>query len=188
DFGLLKQALSAGAGAMLSKPYRMKDLAELVSLAALLEKSLRLESEETTREAEPVRLWCPSGPTIDSFAVAALSRFAKSRAAEPIVVERTLPLIAIELMENAATHGSAGLSSARYQVMLDDAGDDLELTVTNQGVPFNWQKVLARAKTSMQKSRASGLQLIVALARELTYRDGGREARALIAKREGVNS
>ena len=187
DFSLLKQALSAGAGSMLSKPYRLKDLADLVGLAVLLEESLRLESDGATPAVERVRLTCESDQAIDSGAVAALGRFAKTCAAEPMVIERTLPLIAIELMKNAATHGSAGLSSAHYQVALDDVGDNLELTVANQGAPFNWQKVLARAQTGMQKSRASGLQLVMALAREFTYRDGGREARAMIAKREGVN-
>lgn len=189
DFSLLKQALAAGAGSMLSKPYRLKDLAELVDLAVLLEQSLRLESAESPASSSPrISMTCRADGGIDASVVAALSNFARACATETMVVERTLPLVAIELMKNAATHGSAGESPAEYQVALNDAGDDLELTVANHGAPFDWQKVLARAQTGMQKSRASGLQLVMALARELTYRDRGREARAIIAKREGETS
>lgn len=189
DFSLLKQALAAGAGSMLSKPYRLKDLADLVGLAALLDEALRLETVESQESSSPrVSMICHSDGAVDTTVVAALSRFAKTCAAETMVVERTLPLIAIELMKNAATHGSAGVPSPEYQVALDDAGDDLGLSVINHGAPFDWKKVLARAQTGIQKSRASGLQLVMALARELTYRNAGREARAIIAKREGVRS
>lgn len=186
DFSLLRQALAAGAGSMLSKPYRLKDLADLVGLAALLDEALRCESGDVIHPVERVRLLCPATSSVNPSAVAELARFAKQCGAEAAVVERTLPLVAIELMKNAATHGSAGVPSAEYRVELDDAAGGLELTVVNQGPPFDWQKVLARAQTGMQKSRASGLQLVMALARDLTYRVGGREAHAIIAKQEGA--
>ena len=48
---------------------------------------------------------------------------------------------------------------------------------------FAWEKAVARARAGMNKSRASGLQLVLALTTELRYEDDGRVACARMSKR-----
>ncbi|MBU0509640.1 response regulator [bacterium] len=182
DFGLLKKALAAGAGSMLSKPYRLADLADLIELAVLLNQALKLESELPDHDSQRVSLICPADKAVDPAVVATLARFAKTHGADAVVGDRILPLIAVELMRNAATHGSADVPEATYRVELNDADDELNLTVGTSGPEFDWQKALARAQSGMQKGKAGGLQLVLALARRFGYGDGGRVAQVVVGK------
>ncbi|MFZ5434379.1 MAG: response regulator [Calditrichota bacterium] len=182
DFHLLKQALRAGASSMLSKPYRITDLMELIDLAMLLEQSVQAESEPPVDMPEILSLICPSGPSIKAEDLAQLVQFARIHGTDPLIAGHNLPLIAVSLMKNAGIHGST-TDDSTYSVEMTDIGEKLRLTVVNSGPKFDWRKQLSRAQSIMEKSRASGLQIVLALADRFEYEDDGRIAKVCLRKR-----
>jgi len=181
DFGLLKQAVAAGASSMLCKPYRMLDLTGLLETAELLDAAIAIEKSGQLPDDTASALECPAHQPIQSRDLARLIAFAHAAGCDPDVTWRRLPVVACELMRNAATHGSAG-SRAPYRVEMMDCDASLELRVSTSGPPFAWEKTLARARTGVDKSRASGLQLVLALTEELHYENEGRLAIARLSK------
>jgi CheY-like chemotaxis protein len=180
DFSLLKQALATGAFSMLSKPYRLADIAGLIESARLLDCALRAEAEPETFGSE-LTIPCAANPLVPPAAIARLVAFARDRGADSDVAGRRLPLIASELMKNAATHGASSCEPA-YVVGLNDSGADFILKIADYGPGFDWQRALARARTGFDSARATGLQLALALGQGLEYHDSGRTAIIWIPK------
>jgi FixJ family two-component response regulator len=186
DFALLRQALDAGAFSMLSKPYRLADIAGLVESALQLDAALRAETAPETY-GDTLALECPNSLTLPPDPVARLVAFARDRGADLDVASRRLPLVAAELMKNAAVHGAAGQEGV-YAVQVVDDGTHFQLTVTDNGPGFDWQRALARARTGLDTARATGLQVVLALGAELQYKNGGRIAQARIQKHHGAKT
>jgi CheY-like chemotaxis protein len=182
DFGLLRRAVAAGACSMLCKPYRMADLAGLIETANLLDAALEIERAGGIPQGPAVRFECLPHQPVQSGDLARLIALADTVGCDPDVAWRRLPVVACELMRNAATHGSAGVETP-FSVELSDGGRDLGLRVSTSGPAFAWEKILARARAGMDKSRASGLQLVLALSDELHYENDGRIAHARMVKR-----
>lgn len=183
DFGLLKQALEAGAVSMLCKPYRMSDLAGLLEMTVLLEAALALEKGSIAPAGGSLRLECPAHEPVRSDDLARIISFARVVGCDDDVAVRRLPVLACELMRNAATHGSAGVDG-NFSVEISDRERHLELRVCTSGPAFPWERAIARARAGMAKSRASGLQIVLALSDELRYEDDGRVACARVRKRQ----
>jgi len=183
DFSLLKQALRAGAHSMLSKPYRLTDLSELIDLALLLETACQAESGTADLKLERISLSCPSAQGVRSEDLALLMTFARQHDMAPNAVSHDLPIVAAALMNNAATHGSSTEAGAEYCTNLENSDDALMLEVCSSGPEFDWRKTLARCQTGMEKGRASGLQLVLALSDDFSFAEGGRIAKARILKR-----
>lgn len=182
DFGLLTQALAAGATSMLCKPYRVTDLVGLIETATLLEAALQAEASSVMPERDELILSCPAKNAVQSSDLAQLVHFARAAGCDDDITSRRLPMIACELMRNAATHGSSG-TDADFTVTLRHHEQELELRVQSSGPAFAWEKAMARARAGMGKSRASGLQLVIALSDDLSYENNGRLAYAHIGKR-----
>jgi CheY-like chemotaxis protein len=181
DFGLLRRAVEAGACSMLCKPYRVSDLAGLLETAALLEAAVSLEKAGDPPLGNQLRLECPAQEPVRSDDLARLIAFAHASGCDEDVALRRLPLVACELMRNAATHGAG--ENGTFSVEIHNRWRDLELRVHNSGPAFAWERAVARARVGMNKSRASGLQLVLAFADELHYEDDGRVACARLSKR-----
>jgi CheY-like chemotaxis protein len=182
DVQLLKTAVEAGASSMLCKPYRMMDLAELISLAELLEQACSGEAVPSTQVAGSIlRLQVSPGSSDLSTAVSQIVSFARGCGGDADVYGRRLPLVAYELIKNASVHGVSAAGAA-VAVELRDREFDFELWVIDSGPGFDWKKTLARAKNGMEKSRASGLQLVMTLAQHVDFADGGRAACAILNK------
>jgi CheY-like chemotaxis protein len=182
DFGLLKQAVEAGAFSMLCKPYRVSDLAGLLETAGLLEAAMAMEKEGNLPGGDRLLLKCPAHEPVRSHDLACLIAFARAAGCDNDVAIRRLPVVACELMRNAATHGCVG-GEGTFSAEVFNRWRDLELRVCSSGQTFAWERAIARARAGMNKSRASGLQLVLALATDLRYEDDGRVACARIAKR-----
>jgi CheY-like chemotaxis protein len=179
DFGLLKQAMAAGASSMLCKPYRVADLVGLIETATLLEAALQAEASSIAPQCDELHLSCPAAGGVQSADLAQIVHFARSAGCDDDVAFRRLPVVACELMRNAATHGSSGTNDS-FAVELKNRKPDLDLHVQSSGPAFAWEKAIARARAGMGKSRAAGLQLVVALSDHINYDDDGRLACARI--------
>ena len=140
-----------------------------------------MEKEGNLPGGDRLLLKCPAHEPVCCHDLAGLIAFARAAGCDDDVAIRRLPVVACELMRNAATHG-AGEDGAFSVEILDRVGH-LELHVSNSGPAFAWERAIARARAGMNKSRASGLQLALALATELRYEDDGRIACARMAKR-----
>jgi CheY-like chemotaxis protein len=186
DFTLLRQALEAGAFSMLSKPYRLADIAGLVESALQLDTALRAETAPETF-GESLTLPCPAAATLPPETVARLVAFARDHGADLDVASRRLPLIVVELMKNAATHGKSAADPI-YVVDIIDEGAQFRLTVSDSGPGFDWQRTLARARTGLDTARAAGLQVVLALGAELQFQNAGRTAQVRIDKQLGVKA
>ena len=172
DFGLLKQAMAAGATSMLCKPYRVADLVGLIETASLLEAALQAETTAIEPESCELHLSCRAKDLVQSADLAQLIRFARAHGCDDDMVCRRLPVVACELMRNAAMHGSMGMDD-NFSIDLKNRDVTLDLQIRSPGPGFAWEKALARARSGMGKSRASGLQLAVALSDHLNYEDDG---------------
>jgi CheY-like chemotaxis protein len=182
DFGLLRQAVAAGASSMLCKPYRISDLAGLLETATLLEVAMAAEKASDVRASDNLRLECPAHEPVRSDDLARLMAFARVCGGDEDFALRRLPIVACELMRNAATHGSAGTDST-FRVEVSNHWRNLQMRVRNSGPAFAWERAIARARVGINKSRASGLQLVLALTDELYYENEGRVACARLPKR-----
>lgn len=181
DFGLLKRAVEAGACSMLCKPYRVSDLAGLLETAVLLEAAVAIEKAGDMPVGNNLRLECPAHEAVRSDDLARLIAFARACGCDDDVAMRRLPVAACELMRNAAAHGAG--EDGTFSVEVLNRWRDLELRVCTSGPAFAWERAVARARVGMNKSRASGLQLVLALTDELHYEDDGRVACARMSKR-----
>ncbi len=186
DFALLRQALDAGAFSMLSKPYRLADIAGLVESAQQLDLALHAEAAPETY-GETLMIPCTGLATLPPEPIARLVAFARDRGADLDSAGRRLPLIAAELIKNAATHGAAGENPA-FVIEIADQGTHFLLSVTDNGPGFDWQRTLARSRTGLDSARASGLQVVLAMGVELSYKNSGRTAHARIAKEHPVKT
>jgi CheY-like chemotaxis protein len=187
DFKLLEEALDAGATSMLCKPYRMTDMMALIDMATLLDAALKTESDPRPNGDAAISLHCSPTGRVSTDDLGALINFARAHRTDEAIAARRLPLIAYELMKNAATHGS-GPESTGFSVHLQNTEDYLDLIVSDHGPGFDHSKVLARAHAVMDKSRASGLQIVLAAADRLDFTDSGRIAHARIVKYTGPNA
>lgn len=189
DFALLQSAVAAGANSMLCKPYRMSDLISLMETAKLLDAALRQERATADCAAQPdlsVRL--NDSPADDAVLLSNLIGFARNHAADADIAERRLPVTAVELIKNARAHGACP-----YRLHISDEGGLLMLRVCDGGAGFDWRKALATARACMDKGRASGLQLVAAMADGFAYEQNGREAcvqfrKYAAGRKAGLNS
>lgn len=185
DFGLLQKAAAAGASSMLCKPYRMSDLMGLIETAGMLEEAIAAEScdpASTGLQSSVFEFRAADG--VRSADIAKIISAARSLGCDDDVAHHRLPVVAAELLRNAATHGSTD-DGDLFTAGIKDCDSDIELCVTSTGPDFDWQKAVVRARTGMGKSRASGLQLVLVFSRSLRYEKDGRVARAVLPKRAG---
>jgi FixJ family two-component response regulator/anti-sigma regulatory factor (Ser/Thr protein kinase) len=183
DAKLLRMALDAGAMTMLSKPYAMTDLMGLLEWASLLQKSLESEASQADTMCETLQFTCPCAEGVrvaDLTKIVAVARHANTAS---VVACRNVLIVAGELMKNAATHGALPNRQGNYEVEMSVKEDQLALTVTSPGAPFDWTRALARAGSSLEKNRASGLQIVSTLTDDLHYVKQGRVACAHISMR-----
>jgi CheY-like chemotaxis protein len=184
DFKLLEQALKAGASSMLCKPYRLADVISLIDMAVLLEAALKIELNGDSNLDDDLSLHRSHHGRVNIDDLALVIGYAHHHGAEPGVAARRLPVIAYELMKNAVTHG-AHAAPSEFSLALHDDGSNLDLVVSDSGPGFDDAKVLARAHAVMDKSRASGLQVVLAASDKLWFTDGGRSAHVRLAKTVG---
>lgn len=188
DYALLKQAVAAGAWTVLSKPYQLTDLKEMLSLAELLlaaEAAEKLPASTPDRKPEIVHR---GNESLKPGDLSWLIRAARSSGASADVAHHCLPIVASALAENARVHGARNLPDELWRIALSDKGESLELRVTDSGAGFDWRRSLNLVSTTMNKSRAAGLQLAAAAAGSLSYEDGGREAVAVFNKTSDKSS
>jgi CheY-like chemotaxis protein len=175
DPNLLEQVLNDGAWSLLSKPYSLADLAELIRMAELLSTALRMETELDIGQ-KSLLLTHPGNVPVNSEDIARLVNFAQACGSDLDVAHHCLPVIAYELMKNAQIHGTSRSSKLSYGAELMDAVDSLELKVFDSGSGFDWQKTLVKTRMRTDKARASGLQVVTILADEFSFDARGRTA------------
>jgi CheY-like chemotaxis protein len=182
DFRLLQRAVDAGASSLLSKPYRITDLVALMDLAAQLAAALHAEQTPGNAADASLCLNFSMAETADmGDMIGQLISFARSHGAEDDVATRRLPLIAGALVRNARVHGVAQGADS-FTVEIEDSGTNFRLNVTDNGRGFDSQKAVARARSSMDKPCASGLQLVLALSNELRFENNGCRACVTLGK------
>lgn len=177
DFNVLRHALDAGASSMLCKPYRLGDIVALLETAALLDAAVSLEGDARPPQGNVYSFAKKASEPVEGADLARLAAFARQCGADADTTSRRLPVIAAELMKNSARYGAVN-----YEVELRDEGKSLKLTVRDDGPGFDWAKVIARARYGMDKARAAGLQVVLALVKEIVHDDGGRTVRVTIDK------
>jgi signal transduction histidine kinase len=150
-------------------------------MASVIDAAVAQENSVAPAAGESVFLALKAADGVRGTDLAKLLAFARAAGADADTVGRTLPVIAAELMRNAATYGAT-----RYEVELRDDGTSLALSVADNGPGFDWAKVVARARCGMDKARASGLQVVLAITPELTFENGGRVVRVNVNKRSAT--
>jgi CheY-like chemotaxis protein len=183
DTRLLHTALDAGAFTMLSKPYAMTDLMGLLEWASLLQKSLESEANEPNVAGDVLQFACPCQEGVRVADLTKIVSAARRMGTGSVVACRNVLIVAGELMKNAAVHGALPHREGDYEVELSAQGNQFALTVTSPGAAFDWTRAMARTNSALEKNRASGLQIVSALADDLHYAEQGRVACALIAMR-----
>jgi DNA-binding response OmpR family regulator len=175
DLRMLKDALRAGASSMLCKPYSIADLVGLISWASLLEGAQAIENLPEEPVADELSFRCASSEKITVESLSRINAFVRHQNRQPELSQRIL-VASAELMKNASTHGAAGSEGDFFQISLRKTDDTFELRISNSGPAFDWSKTLARARSGIEKNRASGLQLVATLADQLRYENDGRMA------------
>ncbi len=180
DYRLLKQALSAGAWSIMSKPFSLPELLRVVNAAKLHANIMqRMESVETGRDG--IVMSSADVASVEA-AVSRLAGYAAAAGADEDTVTRRIPIAAAELISNANRHGGGEWVASGH-----GDGDHVYLRVENRGAGFAWQRELSRRRTNWENSKASGLQLVSAIADEFGYENEGRIACATVTKFSGVH-
>ncbi|MBK6766367.1 MAG: response regulator [bacterium] len=170
----MQRSLEYGAWNVLSKPYSLSDLAELIDLSLRLSASLREEAGAGFAE-DHIDLEFTGDHKPSAADLARLIAVAADSGVDPDIAYRRLPLLAAELLDNAHVHGTHGDKGLRYGARLQMAPDALELIVWDDGRGFDGPAKLRQVRFSAPKGKLSGLQLAAALADDLRFTPGKNE-------------
>lgn len=175
DYRLLKQAMTAGAWSIMSKPFALPELLRAVNAAKLHASLVQQLGNDETNGGDFV---VSSENVIDvEAAVCRLAHCAAAAGADRDTVTRRIPIVAAELISNAQRHGGGQWVASSHS-----DGEHLCLRVEDRGEGFAWQRELSRRRTNWDSSKASGLQLILAIADDFYYECDGRFACATVTK------
>ncbi len=175
DYRLLKQAMMAGAWSIMSKPFALPELLRVVNTAKLHASVVqRLGSDETV--GGDLVLSSENSAGMEE-AVSRLAHYAAAAGADQDTVTRRIPIVAAELISNVQRHGGG-----QWVVSGHSDGEHLCLRVEDRGGGFAWQRELSRRRTNWDSSKASGLQLVLAIADDFYYEGDGRFACVTVTK------
>jgi CheY-like chemotaxis protein len=179
DYHLLKRAVEAGAWTLMSKPFALPDLLALIQTADFFTRLMKRQSHQPVSSAE-LRITSGQDVTLE-HTIGTVSDFARSVGADEDTSMRRLPIVVMELLQNTEQHAAGEwVLSCRD----DDGGVDVVVDSTTTG--FDWRRELSRCHTNWTQSRASGLQLISAMADEFHYESEGRTACVVLSKASAV--
>ena len=90
-----------------------------------------------------------------------------------------LKLIFSELLCNAVFHGNKEDRSKRVFVRLETVSDKLKVSIWDEGVGFDYRKVMAQALSgaAIQNEHGRGIVLVRSLTDNLSYNETGNQVR-----------
>lgn len=183
DFALLKRALAAGGWTLLSKPFHLAHLAAILHNAATMISARNLLP--TLRDEPQLKSFTITrrGDTpVNSEDIGRVMQFARQSGADEDTALRRLPIVVYELLTNARTYGATESSEQWYSLQLESDPSEIHVRVSDSGRGFAWKKELSRARTSWEKSKAGGLQIVSALCGEILFGGDNFTASVSLAK------
>jgi CheY-like chemotaxis protein len=176
DYKLLERAVRAGASTMLGKPYGLADLVSVIQTATHLQYSIAMADVAEDSPFDPLKLRSENRLGLDR-SVASVIRYVQNKGADHDTAGRIIPLIAYELITNTQRHGSGN-----WTLTCSPKKAELILQITDDGSSFPWQRELAQKRSNWDRSKATGLQLVTALATDFSYDNDGRTACVTVPK------
>jgi len=168
DPAIMQKSLAGGAWNVLCKPYSLADLSDMIELSLRLSASLR-EEQAAEPENNHLSLEFPGDHVPAPADLARLIAVAAQSSPNPDIAYRRLPLLAVELMDNAVEHGTHGDSALRYGIELQAGKKKTTLTIWNTGSAFDGKAIMQQRKFALPKGKLSGLQLASALADDVAF-------------------
>ncbi|MBI5058355.1 response regulator [candidate division KSB1 bacterium] len=175
DDQTLKLALASGAWSVLSKPYRLSDVFEIIELQRVLAAALPLDAALSDEHRHDNALTVavsetqfPSSPEIArmlAFVGGFTEHRTEIRRVAEIVTELTCALRNLKL-----NHPDMA-SAIELHALPDAAG--FRVTLRCDQARFDWRRELARARNDSQSSRIGGLYLASCLASSVDLDDDG---------------
>jgi CheY-like chemotaxis protein len=170
DEPLIMAAIRAGAWSVLSKPYRLTELFDILDAWTLYDGARTL-AQAIVGEFDHTSSVALNTPSRTATDLAEVLAFASARGASPAAA-RNIAQIVTEIVP-VIDRLRAGLSPA--EIRLDAAPErrGLRVTLSSGAGTINWRRELARARSEMHVSRIDGLYLAACIARETTYTESG---------------
>ncbi|MBU1707394.1 response regulator [bacterium] len=175
---LFKKALDAGAFAVLSKPFTLADITELIDLGNSIRRpapSFQILSpylHQTTKFRVPTAL-------VSTMAIPAYMRdLARALDFPRIVSDRNIPLTVHELIQNSIIHGNQNRENTCISVRAFFSPQVLTIEIEDEGDGFNPRQIGEMQPEYFSKDRGGkGLFLIRWFSDDVCYEKGGRLAR-----------
>ena len=175
---LFKKALNAGAFAVLSKPFTLADITQLIDLGNSIRRpapSLQTLSpylHQTTEFRVPTVL-------ASTLAIPAYMRdLARALDFPRIVSDRNIPLTVHELIQNSVIHGNQNRENTSISVRAFFSPQALTIEIEDEGDGFNPKRIGEMQPEHFSKDgNGKGLFLVRCFADSVSYDKDGRLAR-----------
>ena len=169
------EAIRNGAFDYLPKPFKVRELQEIVGRGLRLARSQRSGPVVLHQVSLNVRLSLPSSLEAIDGVVATLTRSLELTGAAGQASLRDVLIATEELLHNAVTHGNGLDARKKVDILLDAAPTMLRVTVSDEGPGFDSRVYLDEAETGGDDLPvAHGLAMVRQLVDELHFSDGGR--------------
>ena len=175
---LFQKALDAGAFGVLSKPFTLADITELIDLGNSIRRSapslqtLSPYLHQTTEFRVPTAL-------ASALAIPAYMRdLARALDFPRIVSDRNIPLTVHELIRNSITHGNQNRENTSVTVRASVSLQALTIEIEDEGDGFNPKRIGEMQPEHFSKDGSGkGLFLVRRFSDDVRYEKGGRLVR-----------
>jgi serine/threonine-protein kinase RsbW len=177
---LLRKTLDCGAFGILSKPFTLADISELIALGNSIRRAAPPLHALSPVMHQTVELRLPTAWPMTLEIPAYLRDLARAMNFPRIISDRNIPVAIYELLQNAIVHGNKGKEDATVTVRATLANRIVTVEVEDEGEGFEVGRILnARTTPSAETKIRRGILLVRYMAEQLTYEKGGRLARVV---------